>query len=112
MNFTVLLAQSPSSPPAGGGGTALLVQMVPLVIIMIGFLYVSTRMQKKKANEHEQKLKSLKPGDKIATSGGILGTVITVKEKSISIRSADSKLEISKGSVSEVLERGSEASSA
>ncbi len=112
MNFTVLLADAATPPPGGGGGSAVLVQMVPLIIIMIGFLYVSTRMQKKKAREHEERLKSLKPGDKIATSSGILGTVITVKEKSVSIRSADSKLEISKGSVSDVLERSGEASSA
>src|ERR1041385_6426374 len=110
MNLSVLLAQSPSPSPGGGGGSALLVQMVPLIIIMIGFLYVSTRMQKKKAQEHVKKIKALKPGDKISTSGGILGTVVTVKEKSISIRSADSKLEISKGAVADVIEHGGETS--
>ncbi|MHB8519501.1 MAG: preprotein translocase subunit YajC, partial [Limisphaerales bacterium] len=37
-------------------------------------------------------LKSLKAGDKVVTSGGVLGVVITVKDRSVSIRSADAKL--------------------
>ncbi len=54
-------------------------------------------------------LKSVRPGDKIVTSGGVIGTVITVKEKTLSIRSADSKFEITKAAVTEITERSGEA---
>ena len=63
------------------------------------------RPQQKKAREHANMLKTIKNGDKVATSGGILGVVVGLKEKSVSIRSADTKLEVLKSSVTEILER-------
>jgi len=52
-------------------------------------------------------LKTLKPGDKVVTSGGVLGVVISVKDRAVSIRSAEAKIEVLKSAVSEVLERSS-----
>jgi preprotein translocase subunit YajC len=37
------------------------------------------------------------------TSAGIIGTVITVKDKTVSLRSADAKFEVTKASVTEIL---------
>ena len=51
-------------------------------------------------------LASLKSGDKVVTSSGIVGVVITVKDKTVSLRSADAKMEVTKSSVTEILERG------
>jgi len=53
--------------------------------------------------------KTIKPGDKILTSGGIIGVVVAVKEKSLSIRSADAKMEILKSAVTDITERSSGA---
>jgi preprotein translocase subunit YajC len=63
------------------------------------------RPQQKKAREHANMLKTIKNGDKVVTSGGVLGVVVGLKEKSVSIRSADTKLEVLKSSVTEILER-------
>jgi preprotein translocase subunit YajC len=84
---------------------------VPLVVLMVVFYFVLIRPQQKKSKEHALLLKNIRSGDKILTSGGILGTVITVKEKTITVRSADTKLEIAKSAVAEITERsGSEPS--
>src|SRR4051812_3746466 len=99
MNVIALLADAaPASAPQQPNPLQML---VPLVIIMGGFMYVSSRSQKKKVKEHEAKIKSLKSGDKITTNSGIIATVITVKDDYITIRSADSKFEITKGAVAE-----------
>lgn len=74
------------------------------------FYFILIRPQQKKAKAQTELLKAVKPGDKIVTTSGILGVVITVKEKAISIRSADSKFEITKTAVAEILERSGEAS--
>jgi preprotein translocase subunit YajC len=44
------------------------------------------------------------------TSGGVIAVVITVKEKSLSVRSADAKFEITKSAVAEITERSGETS--
>jgi preprotein translocase subunit YajC len=97
-------------PPAGTAPnpTAQMLQMLgTFVILGVIFYFLMIRPQQSKAKEHAQLLKSLKPGDRILTNGGILGVVISVKEKSVSIRSADAKLEIVKSAVSEITEKAS-----
>lgn len=83
---------------------------MPLVLMVFVFYFVFIRPQQKKAKEQERLLKGIKPGDKIVTSSGILGVVLSVKEKTVSIRSADTKLEILKSSVSQLTERAGEGS--
>jgi len=90
---------------------AQLVQTVGMMVIFGVIFYVlMIRPQSKKAKEHAALLKAIKPGDKVVTSGGVLGTVVSVKERTVSIRSADTKLEILKSSVSEITERAGESS--
>ncbi len=75
--------------------------MVIMYVLMIG-------PQRKKAKEQDLMLKALRPGDKIVTASGIVAVVLTIKEKSLSIRSAETKLEILKSAVAEVTERSGE----
>jgi len=81
-----------------------------LVIMVVMFYFVLIRPQSKKAKEHAELLKTVKPGDKIVTSGGVVATVVSVKEKTLSIRSADSKFEVTKSAVTEITERSGAAS--
>ena len=69
------------------------------------------RPQQKRAKELEAMLKSLRAGDKIVTASGIVGVVLSLKDKTISIRSSETKLEILKSAVAEVTERSGESSS-
>jgi preprotein translocase subunit YajC len=73
--------------------------------------FLSAR-SRKKAKEHAEMLKTIRPGDKVVTSGGVVATVVSVKEKTVAIRSADTKLEVLKSAVSEITERTGEPSSA
>lgn len=79
--------------------------MVPLVLLVVVFYFALIRPQQKRAKQHAELLKAVKPGDKVITSGGLVGVVISVKEKTVSIRSADAKLEITKSAIAEIVER-------
>jgi preprotein translocase subunit YajC len=89
--------QQSTAPPWAGF-------VMPAMLVFV-FYFVFIRPQQKKAKELQNTLGSLRSGDKIVTSSGIVGTVVTVKEKTISLRSADTKLEILKSAVSEITER-------
>ena len=109
MSLIAILAQAPAGatpqqPPVW-------TSLVPIGLMFVALYFVLIRPQSKKAKEHAALLKTVRPGDKIITSGGVLGTVVAVKDKSISIRSADTKLEILKSAVSEISERGGESAS-
>ncbi len=90
----VAAAQQPA-PPAW-------VQVVPFILIFVIFYFIAIRPQQKRQKELDEMVKSLKPGDKVVTNGGIVGVVVAIKDKTISIRSADTKLEMLKTSVSGV----------
>lgn len=84
--------------------------MIPLILLLVVFYFILIRPQQKKAKEHKQLLTTLRPGDKVLTSGGVIGTVITVREKTVTLRSADAKLELTKSAVGEIVERSGDSS--
>ena len=48
---------------------------IPLILIFVIFYFFLIRPQQKKVKEHKLMVESLKRGDKVITSGGIVGTV-------------------------------------
>ena len=50
-------------------------QFIPLILIFIIFYFFLIRPQQKKVKEHKLMVESLKRGDQIITSGGIIGSV-------------------------------------
>ena len=98
------------SPQPGQPAPPVWMQLVPLGLMVVVFYFALIRPQQKKARQQAELLKSVEPGDKIVTTSGIIATVITVKDKAITVRSADSKFEITKTAIAEILERSSEAS--
>jgi preprotein translocase subunit YajC len=81
-----------------------------MAIIMVILWMVMIAPQRKKAKELETTLKSLKPGDKIVTSSGIVGVVLSIKDRTLSIRSAETKLEVLKSTVAEITDRTGDTS--
>ena len=115
MNFwnagLILALGQPPQPGTQADPRGQLLQTVGMLVLMVVmFYFVLIRPQSKKAKEHAQMLKTVRPGDKIVTSGGVVASVITVKEKTLTIRSADAKFEITKSAIAEITERGGESS--
>ena len=62
------------------------------------------RPQQQRAKQQKKLLEALKAGDKVITSSGIIAVVVTVKDKSVTLRSADAKFEVTKASVTDILD--------
>jgi preprotein translocase subunit YajC len=54
---------------------------VPLILIFVIFYFLIIRPQTKKIKEHEKMVNNLKIGNKVITSGGIVGVVREIHEK-------------------------------
>ena len=57
-----------------------LAQFIPLILIFVIFYFFLIRPQQKRVKEHKAMVQSLKRGDEIITSGGIIGTIDRVME--------------------------------
>jgi len=55
-------------------------QFVPLILIFVIFYFFLIRPQQKKIKEHKQMVSSLKRGDEVITSGGLIGTIEKVHD--------------------------------
>ena len=110
--WPLLAMGTPPPPGTTQNPTGQMVSTFGFMAIMFAVFYLLLiRPQQKKAKELANMLKSLRAGDKIVTSSGIVGVVMSVKERSVILRSNDTKLEITKGAVAEITERSGEAAS-
>lgn len=81
-----------------------------MIVVMGVFMYLQHRAQKKKVTEHQKMMEKLKSGDRVMTSAGIVGTVVAVKDKTVTIRTAgDTKLEFTKAAITEVTQGSAES---
>ncbi len=109
----LIIAQGGTGTGAGSGQQSTVpwaMNVLPFVLLIFVFYFLLIRPQQKKQKDHDNLLKTLRSGDKVVTSSGIVGTIVSVKDKSVSLRSADTKLEVLKSAVSEITERANEPS--
>ena len=57
-----------------------LAQFIPLILIFVIFYFFLIRPQQKRVKDHKAMVESLKRGDEVITSGGIIGVVERVME--------------------------------
>jgi preprotein translocase subunit YajC len=100
----LLAAEAAPTGAPGGAPPPMWTNLVPLVLMIVVFYFLLIRPQQKQARQQDEMRKAIKKGDKIVTTSGILATVVGVKERSLSIRSEDTKLEILKSAIAQVVE--------
>ena len=86
-----------------GGDPSFLMPVILMVVIFYLVLFLPMRRRQRK---HEDMLAALKTGDEVATNGGLVGTVVGLTEKTVTlrVRPDNVKLEFARGAVSGVAE--------
>jgi len=93
-----------------GSGFAM---FLPIILIFGVFYFLLILPQQRRQKKWQQMLGDLKTGDKVVTSGGLKGTIFSIKEDSITLRVPPDnlKLEVSRGSIVTVTTTDDTASS-
>jgi preprotein translocase subunit YajC len=85
------------------GGLGGFTQLLPIVLIIAVFYFLLIRPQQKRQRQLQETISSLKTGDRVITTGGIIGVITTVRETSFLIRSADKTiLEIARSAIADI----------
>ena len=104
---SLLLAQATPAP----GGPAALLQFLPLILMFAAMYFLLIAPQRKKQKAHEKMLTTLVPGDEIVTTGGLYGTITSVKEDRFIVRLGENtKVELGKGFIHSVVKKSDAAS--
>jgi preprotein translocase subunit YajC len=99
--FILAQAQPTSAAPAPGGGFGFFVPFIFLFVIMY---FIMLRPQKKRQQEQQRLIASLKTGDRVVTSAGIHGLIANVKETTVMLKVADNvKVELEKSAITNVV---------
>ena len=82
------------------GGLGALGGLLPMLLIIGVFYMLLIRPQQKRQRELQQTIAELKTGDRVVTTGGVIGTITTVRDTSFLIRSGEkSILEIARSAI-------------
>lgn len=100
-----LLAQDGGGDPAGGGSRLPIWMAQPFLILsmLLIFYFLMIRPHQKRQKALQRMISGMKQGDRVLTSGGLYGTVVTVKDDLVILKIADNvKVDVAKSSVTSV----------
>jgi preprotein translocase subunit YajC len=106
MHLNPFLAQAATAAASPAQQQPAWLSFAPMILLVVVFYFILIRPQQKRAKELAKLVNSMKAGDKVETASGIRGLVISVKDNTVTLKSIDSKIEVSKASVTQILESG------
>lgn len=96
--------QPRQQPAPTGGGEMLWLVLLGVILVMFIFMGTSQRRERKK---HEAMLNALSKGDKVQTAGGIIGTIVDIRDDEVLVKvdeNANTRLRFARSAVRNVLE--------
>jgi preprotein translocase subunit YajC len=84
-------AQTPGGAAPGGatGGPEMLISFIPFIFIFVLFYFLLVRPQQQKAKQRKAMIDNLKKGDRVTTTGGLIGTVTNFSADMLTLQIAD-----------------------
>jgi len=78
-----------------------LLAFAPLVLMFVVFYFLLIRPQQKRQKELDQTIQNLKKGDRVVTSGGLIGTIMGIQNDYVILKVGDgeTKIEVLKSAV-------------
>ncbi|OHB76852.1 MAG: preprotein translocase subunit YajC [Planctomycetes bacterium RBG_16_55_9] len=83
-------------------------QFLPFILLFVVMYMILFRGPRKKQQQHKQMMQALAKSDKVQTIGGIIGTVVDIKDDEITLKSDESnntKMKIIRSAISRNLSK-------
>lgn len=107
--LTLLVVQAPA-----GGTNPIIPLLVQMGAIFAIFYFLMIRPQQKQRRQHEERLRNLRKGDSVVTTGGLIGEVVHIKESGgedakksmedhITIKTGESRVVVERGRIARVV---------
>lgn len=97
-----------AAPPAGGGGFDMFTILMLVLVMFVLMAVMTGRREKKERKKKEELLASIGKNDRVQTLGGMLGTVVEVKEDEVRLRvdeTTKTSIWFSKGAIQQVVRK-------
>jgi preprotein translocase subunit YajC len=97
----ILFLFAPSGQGSSGSGMMIFLLQMGAIIAIFYFLIIRPKVQQEK--KHKERLSQIKRGDRIVTVGGIIGEVVHIKDNELTLKSGESRLQIQRERVADIL---------
>jgi preprotein translocase subunit YajC len=105
MNLISIMPLMAQATGEGGQEPNMLLSFLPFIAIIAIFYFLFIRPQQKQQKKHQDMLTSLQKGDKVMTSGGLIGTIVGVNEDTITVKFGEAfKTEVGKSYITGKIE--------
>ena len=95
------------APSGQAGGASMFVFMFQMAAIIAIFYFLIIRPRAQQEKKHKERLTKVQRGDDIVTAGGIVGTVVHVKDDQLTIKSGESRLVVQRERIADILTKES-----
>ncbi|HEX4601238.1 MAG TPA: preprotein translocase subunit YajC [Gemmatimonadales bacterium] len=96
---------APSGQNTGGGIAVFALQIGALIAI---FYFMLIRPQRRQQERHRQLLGSLQRGDRVVTSGGLVGEVVHLKDDEVTVKTGEARVVVLRTNIANILNRSVE----
>ncbi|HSV29662.1 MAG TPA: preprotein translocase subunit YajC [Candidatus Omnitrophota bacterium] len=103
----MLVSPAFAQAAAPAGGQDMLTSFLPLILIFVVFYFLLIRPQQKRMKAHKELLASLRRGDRVVTSGGIIGVVNkVVSDTEVILEIADNvKVRVVRATIQDIMDK-------
>jgi preprotein translocase subunit YajC len=106
--LTEAMAQT-STPAPGAGGSNPMFAFLPFILIFVVFYLLLIVPQQKRAKKRKAMLEALKKGDKVSTTGGVIGTITNLSPEVVTLQVAEGvRIKVLRSGIDEVRAGGDE----
>ncbi|MHC4159245.1 MAG: preprotein translocase subunit YajC [Planctomycetota bacterium] len=106
---TTVVPSDFNAPAAGREGPKPFIQpWLLLALMFVLFYFILFRGPRKKQQQHKQMVQSLQKNDKVRTIGGVLGTVVGIKDDEITLKvdeSNNTKIKVASSAIGKILSK-------
>jgi preprotein translocase subunit YajC len=96
----MLIANILMASAEGGANPAGTLFMMAGFIAIFYFLFI--RPQRKQQQQHQAMVQALEKGDEVVTAGGIIGTVVHLKEDRVTVKTGETRVEVERSRINTV----------
>ena len=100
MNLHTVLAMMGSPDQSSSRGLLVFLAQMGAIIAIFYFLIIRPKVQQEK--KHRDRLQQLKRGDEVVTAGGLVGSVVHIKDNLITVKSGETRVVVQRERIAEI----------
>jgi preprotein translocase subunit YajC len=110
LQLSLLQGEDPASASPPPAASPLSSQLIPLLLVGVLFLFLLILPERKKQKQRQKMLEAVKKGDRVITTSGLYGTVVSASSEVVVLQVADNvRLRFSRAAIQGVLEAEKDA---